>query len=675
MSDSKQRPTGSLRIHGDNIIECERALSLIADSYAARVHPIISALYMPQYEIRCDDELLFTVELLPGHGRWNVNLQEVLRSCGAPLREAADAVVTQVSPDGQQEEILLAFEFCNALPAGNNAWQRNGRALVCAVVGVPYLYFAEVGGVELDKNRVIKAPRFPNPIVPFSYLTASRSFNVTSLPVYSPSPSSSKAIRARFDQVFGFEEGQLLIRRILENVLTDAPGERLTRKVLTLIEILAGQRQHVDTLRGKQWVELLDLETAEQKATWLEQEQNRMAWSKKRAGKVPVTETFESFFRLFRQTDPIQTCISVGARSIPLCLVPRLMRENLAKNLSTLYDGSVTTEFVKWVASSDLPLIVVWIYGFKPGGEDSRPDRGLVPMARMLFGNEVDILSIVYGPARPAMWEAFQNSPQQLASQNGLWETIINLGDAILVDSVTASGGPMSLLLQRGRRRFRGRIHFPSASPPNVFSEQDVDTTIHLLFAHRENLQVFEAMCNPPGGDWSGLSILNFETGEEFRWTSLPRVSGAGGKRPDHVIEFLLDNGQWILLAIESKDRVSRLERNVGTRLRIYTRQLVESPPTIARVANAEWELWQVDSIPLPGFSIVSGGAFCWTGEKDLENSLTRGQLNIAFAIEFRSIEQSALLHIKVSAAAEFLFPKLYQLVQQFRGRLEIQIH
>ena len=675
MSASEQRPTVSLRIHGDNIIECERALFLIADSFAAHVHPIISAPYMPQYEIRCGGELLFTVELFPGHGRWNVNLQEVLQSHGAPLREAADAVVTRVLPDSQREEILLALEFCNALPAGNNAWQRNGRALVCAAAGVSYLYFAEVGGVELNKSRAIKAPRFPNPIVPFSYLTASKLFNVISLPVYSPSPSSSEAIRTRFDQVFGLEEGRLLVRRILEDASMDTSCEGLTRKALALTEILAAQRRCVDTLREKQWAEFLNLETADEKAAWLEQKQNRMAWSKKRASKVQVTETLKSLFGLFRQTDPFQICISVGAKDIPLCLVSRYMRENLAEILSTLYGGSVTTEFIEWVASPASPLIVIWITGFKPRGDDSRPDRGLAPLARMLFGNEVDILSIVYGPAKPEMWGTLQSSPQQLARQNGLWEAIINLSDAILGDSVTANNGPLSLVLQRGHRYFQGRIHFPSASPTSAFSEQEVDTTLHLLFAHQEALGVFEAMCNPPGGDWSGLSILNFDTGEEFRWTSLPRVSGTGGKRPDHVIEFLLDDGRLILLAIESKDSVSRLGHNVGSRLKVYTRQLVELPPTIARVANAEWRLWQSDTVPLPDIFVMSGGAFCWTGEQYLENSLARGQLDTAFAIEFRSIEQSALLHVKVSAGAEFMLPKLHQLVQQFRGRLEIQIH
>ncbi len=447
----------------------------------------------------------------------------------------------------------------------------------------------------------------------------------------------------------------------------------MAQKVLSLADILAAQRRHVDTLRGKQWGELLSLETAAQRASWLEQ--NRMAWAKKRASKVSVTETFESLFGLFRQTDPIQICISVGAKSIPLCLVPHFMREALAENLATLYGSSLAQEFIEWIATSKSPLIVVWIYGFKPSGEDSRPDRGLVPMARMLFGDEVDILSIVYGPARPAMWEALQSSPRQLADQNGLWETIVNLGDAILADSDTATSGPISLLLQRDRYHFRESIHFPAASSTSTFSEQDVDTTLHLLFAHQESLKVFEMMCNPPGGDWSGLSILNFETGKEFRWTSLPRVSGADGKRPDHVIEFLLDDGRWVLLAIESKDRISRLKRDVGSRLKTYTRQLVETPPTIARVTNGEWNLWQSNNVPLPHLAVISGGAFCWIGEKDLENSLTRGQFDVAFAIEFRSVEQSALLHVKVGRTTEFLLPKLHQLVQYFGGRLEIQIH
>jgi hypothetical protein len=531
----------------------------------------------------------------------------------------------------------------------------------------PYLYFAEIGGVELDENRVIKAPRFPNPIVSFSYLTASRLFNVMCLPIYLPSSSSSEDIRTRFGEVFGLEEGQHLVRGILEKTSPDTPYEKLTRKALTITEILAAQRQSVDTLQGKQWVEFLNLDTADQKASWLEQ--NRMDWSKTIA--IRTTKMFQSLFRLFQEVYPI----SVGANSIPLCLIPRHAREVLSSNISALYGDFIAVEFIEWVASSNSPLIVAWVTGFKPGGEDSRPDRGLVPLARMLFGNEVDTLSIVYGPAKPAMWNMFENSPQQLARQNGLWEAIINLSDAVLVDSTTAPNSPLSLLLRRERRRIQERVRFPSATPTTLFSEQDVDTVLHLLFTQPEAAGVFEAMCNPPGGDWSGLSILNFETGQVFRWTSLPRVSEVGGKRPDHVVQFSLVNGHLILLAIESKNRASDLKPNVGLRLKTYIQQLVRTPPTISKNVSEPWILWGEDEVPLPTASLMAGGAFCWRGKEDLENSIVRGQLDIAFAVEFSSVEQSALLHVRAAASAEFLLPKINDLIQQFGGRLEIQIY
>lgn len=160
-----KRQTTFLRIHGDNIIECERGLYLVASSFSADIHHLSSPPYMPQYEIRDKELILFRVDLLPGHGRWGINL---FQSQNSPLREATDVVITKVLEAENKEEILLAIEFSSALPAGNNAWQRNGRALACAITGIPYLYFTEVGGVELGENRSIKASRFPNPIVPYS---------------------------------------------------------------------------------------------------------------------------------------------------------------------------------------------------------------------------------------------------------------------------------------------------------------------------------------------------------------------------------------------------------------------------------------------------------------------------------------------------------------------------
>lgn len=86
---------------------------------------------------------------------------------GGVLRESADAILTRFSDD--TESPILAIEFCSALPAGNQAWQRSGRAYSMAKAGIPYLFITELGGFELSVDRKKKAARLPNPAVPYSY--------------------------------------------------------------------------------------------------------------------------------------------------------------------------------------------------------------------------------------------------------------------------------------------------------------------------------------------------------------------------------------------------------------------------------------------------------------------------------------------------------------------------
>jgi hypothetical protein len=186
---------------------------------------------------------------------------------------------------------------------------------------------------------------------------------------------------------------------------------------------------------------------------------------------------------------------------------------------------------------------------------------------------------------------------------------------------------------------------------------------------------VFEAMCNPPGGDWSGLSMVDFQTREEFRWTSLPRVSDVGGKRPDHVIQFGSEGEKITLLAIESKDVPSKISANLGPRLTTYIEKLSETPPIAAKATNSDWRLWQSNDLPMTNMNTISGGAFCWTQQSDLTLYLEKCQFDLVMAIEFDSVEESALLHLMVRSPAEFLLPKIYNLAQRFGGRLKVQIH
>jgi len=199
-----------LRIHGDNILECEKALKLLILALEAQDKDVIflgKAAYAPVYKITKNSKI-FEIKLFPGYDRWGMNLRQYLVDSGAVLREATDAIVTKlIEKDGNSyEEPILSLEFCGALPAGNNAWQRCGRALASAYAKIPYLYFAEIGGVELDADRQIKASRFPNPLVPFSYLTLGEVEKTIAIPVFAGSASLNDAIKQKFDKYFGLNE-------------------------------------------------------------------------------------------------------------------------------------------------------------------------------------------------------------------------------------------------------------------------------------------------------------------------------------------------------------------------------------------------------------------------------------------------------------------------------------
>lgn len=667
MKINEQKDLGNLRIHGDNIIEAERTLHLLAEALNARISLIGGPAYLLKYELRSEDGIVCNVQLFSGHDRWGVNIQEVLTAHGAPLREATDAVVTRLVNGRKEEEIVFALEYSNALPAGNNAWQRMGRALACASAGVAYLYYADLGGVELDGNRNIKAPRFPNPIIPFAYITTGVEYGSISIPIYVASPSSSQKIRDSFDKVFGYRDGVQLVGSLLLGKVDVGALKRLRDKALLAVQILANSRARVDTLRGEQWTELLGLRSAKEKAKWLEGVNGR--WNKKSSGKVQTTKTFDRLPSIAVSSGSI----SVGANEIPISLLPADARKKFSVALELLYGSNQPEEFFRWLSSSDSPLVLVWITGFKPEGEDSRPDRGLVPMARMLFGNEVDILSIVSGPAKPQMWRALESSPEKLATQNGLWEAIVNLSNGILIDSATAPENPMFYMVKISSRPWKERIRFTATGEAPDYSEHDVDSVLHFLFTGANSEHVFECMCNPPGGDWSGLSFLDVDTNREYRWTSLPRVSSTNGKRPDHVVQ--IRNGMdSILLSIESKTNANSLEVDVGTRLNQYTSDLIEVGPTIERDGGV-WKLSDYGKGFMEHLTFVSGGAFCWSGLSDMDASMRRGSFDLVLGVEFGLKEEKTLLHIKANQSGHFVVKIISDLCKRLAGRIEVQVH
>ena len=73
--------TKYLRIHGDNIVECERTLEIIKEAYKGKLTLLKSPLYKPKYLLTFSDGA-FVIELLSGHDRWGVDVVAIIQNIG-----------------------------------------------------------------------------------------------------------------------------------------------------------------------------------------------------------------------------------------------------------------------------------------------------------------------------------------------------------------------------------------------------------------------------------------------------------------------------------------------------------------------------------------------------------------------------------------------------------------
>lgn len=630
------------QIHGDNIVECERTLELIVraldvDTKSA-LRPVGSPL-TPTYTLAtrlAAEQYCFT--FLPGYGRWDVNILEVIRRRGGRLREAADAIICRV--ERGFETPLLAIEYCGALPAGNQAWQRNGRALSFSQARLPYMYIAELSGYELDSHRGRKAARMPNPAVPFSYLLLTELTKSPTLPVFVRSPGASAEAVKEHGVFYGEAELLEIIRCVLLDSSTEAPRNKLEAKVLGLVKYLANTRRAKDTLPAARWAEAYKAVCSGEFLTAFLVREEPIAWSKT-AYIQGLTTTAKAFM-----ATTSAYARGLTSASLPLCVVAEKQRKEYARAIKGLYPAA-TAVFLNWCRGPG-DLTICWVMGFKPRGDDARPDRGLPPLCRMLIGDGSDLLTVVYGPAPKSTWSMLARDPAGLMEKNGLWESVMVCSDAIMIDSKTLPSAPPLGYL---KTHWASAIEKPTNAPfrvtpvPKSTGENDVDTVLHLLFARYGHPRVFEGMCNPPGGDWSGLSLQSKDRKREYRWLVLPRVTAKGSKRPDHVFQLFDSFAPFLVLAVESKELASAVEEEIGPRLTKYVRELVESPPSVERTTGSPWgHHSEGDKRATP--QILSAAAFAASDLKDLSTVGTRGNVDLVFGVVFAGMKDSCQLHV-----------------------------
>ena len=634
------------RIYGDNIIECERTIELLLTSLSLTIDKLKGPFGFPsnpRFKIEHEsNEETFEFTYFPGFGRWDFDILESIRSSGGVIREAPDAIITEILE--QEERLILAIEFSTALSAGNQAWQRNGRAYSLGLSRIPYLYINEVGGHELSGKRERKTTRLPNPAVPFSYLTFSNSIRSIVLPVYYPQDGMDKTDKKKYQDIFGKVDLYQLINELLFSINSEATVLTMEKRVLEFVKILADRGKNKRSFTSSQWVAAYNYIKKGTKNTLCSYLKNvpPINWSK--------TAYIDSLTSTFKDLKSFASglCWGFTSGNLPICLLPKENRKRFATKVLELYPNLDKT-FSTWLDKEE-DLVLCWVMGFKPKGDDARPDRGLPPLTRMLVGPDTEILTIVYGPAKSNQWAILVDNPKLLANQNGLWEAIMAVSDGILVDSSTFNqenhGIVKAFWSEKTSKSMRER-HIAS-EVPTTLGEQDVDTLIHLIFAKLGGSKVFESFCNPPGGDWSGISLLSSDRKKQVRWFSLPRVGDSKAKRPDHVIELFDITRKPLVFSIESKERARDLERNIGYRLNLYMKNLMSFNPDVEIIENEDSE-WKNSTMSLiqDDYILVSGASFLVGSKNELDRYIESSEVDLLIAFMYWESKKGCSIYLR----------------------------
>ena len=631
-------------IHGDNIVECLRVLHYIVSG----LEDLVCNVAGPETSVTCP---VYTVELadtklqfqfLPGYGghRWNQDILTFVKHSGGRLREAADAIVSLIDHDRQVP--IAAIEFCGALPAGNQAWQRHGRAFSFAHAGIPYFYVAELGGFELGGDRGRKATRMPNPAIPFSFVAMTEYTGSVCLPVYEANSGATSDTIDLYESIFGMSDFVEFLKSAILGRSTGGVTRALSGKSVALVKRLADTKKRKDGLTGNQWQSAYDAILAGDNLPNFLYTNAQISW-KKTAYIAGLTETARQFMELGRRN-----CLGLTSSSLPLSFVPGDKRAAFSKLVRGTYPD-MSPAFANWLSKEDTHLAIAWVMGFKPRGDDARPDRGLPPLARMLVGEECDLLTFVYGPAPEVHWTELAENPRDLAGRNGLWEAILGISDGVLIDSVTKPADTPRGYLKESwdTAMVESREALRVEAKVRRLGEQDADAALHVAFEALGTDSVFEGMCNPPGGDWSGISFRWGSRETEYRWLTLPRVSAVGAKRPDHVFAVFGHGANTVCLCIESKERAQALEANIGTRLTRYTQELFRSSPSIARRNSTDqWTIysksWQPNEL-----QYVSAGAYLSDTSDPFRGLPKNTALDIQIGISFSSNGNACNLHMR----------------------------
>ena len=240
------------RIYGDNILECEHFIEWLKKQELSQLElkEELGSIDRPIYlfsDLKMKGKI-YAFQLCPYYGGTGSQILWPNNPLEDTFYEKTDVVVTRLMKNNSETKPILAIEFCDALQAGNQAWQRFRRALDAAESKIPYFYVLPLIGWERDSEGIsLKNPRYQQAQVCTAQLTLISKFGVPSLQIYTETSWSNYAkklgytLPEDFEKFVGFNAAisyaSLLIRKSIGKADIESEAVELTRIIKEMFEV------------------------------------------------------------------------------------------------------------------------------------------------------------------------------------------------------------------------------------------------------------------------------------------------------------------------------------------------------------------------------------------------------------------------------------------------------
>lgn len=235
------------RVYGDNILECEHFMEWLKIQELSQLElkeelgPIDRPIYLFS-ELKMKGKFYF-FQLCPYYGGTGSQILWPNNPLKDTFYEKTDVVVTKLMKNNSETKPILAIEFCDALQAGNQAWQRFRRTLDAAESKIPYFYVLPLIGWERDSAGIsLKNPRYQHAQVCIAQLTLISKFGVPSLQIYTETSWSNYAkkfgytLPEDFEKFVGFNTAISYVSSLIRKSIGEADIESEVVKLTKIIK-------------------------------------------------------------------------------------------------------------------------------------------------------------------------------------------------------------------------------------------------------------------------------------------------------------------------------------------------------------------------------------------------------------------------------------------------------